>query len=92
MLKPNRGLATIELANCNKPKKWLLFLIIENALLATYPDAFAACVMNTIVPVPATVANWPSGKCVCLWSCRLGFDSQSGKTNDFKTGVHSFPP
>ena len=26
-----------------------------------------------------------------LWSCRLGFDSESGQTNDFKTATHSFP-
>ena len=31
-----------------------------------------------------------SGKSVCLWSCRLGFDSESGQTNDIKIGVHSF--
>ena len=24
-------------------------------------------------------------------SCRLGFDSKSGQTNDFKIGIHSFP-
>ena len=24
------------------------------------------------------------------WSCRLGFDSKSGKTKDFKIGIHSF--
>ena len=28
---------------------------------------------------------------VCLWSCRLGFDFESGQTNDFETGIHSFP-
>ena len=28
---------------------------------------------------------------VCLLSCRLGFDSESGQTNDFKIGIHSFP-
>ena len=27
---------------------------------------------------------------VCLLSCRLGFDSESGQTNDFKIGIHSF--
>ena len=27
----------------------------------------------------------------CLLSCRLGFDSESGQTNDFKIGIHSFP-
>ena len=30
-------------------------------------------------------------KSVCLLSCRLGFDSESGQTNDFKIGIHSFP-
>ena len=28
---------------------------------------------------------------VCLLSCRLGFDSESGQTNDFNFGIHSFP-
>ena len=28
---------------------------------------------------------------VCLLSCRLGFDSESGQTNDSKIGIHSFP-
>ena len=28
---------------------------------------------------------------VCLLSCGLGFDSESGQTNDFKIGIHSFP-
>ena len=32
-----------------------------------------------------------NGKSVRLGSCRLGFDSESGQTNDFKIGIHSFP-
>ena len=28
---------------------------------------------------------------VCLLSCRLEFDSESGQTNDLKIGIHSFP-
>ena len=32
---------------------------------------------------------WP--KSVRLWSCRIGFDSESGQTNDFKIGIYSFP-
>ena len=28
---------------------------------------------------------------VCLLSCRLGFDSESGQTNDLNIGIHSFP-
>ena len=28
---------------------------------------------------------------VCLLSCRLGFDFESGQTNDFNIGIHSFP-
>ena len=28
---------------------------------------------------------------VCRLSCRLGFDSESGQTNDFIIGIHSFP-
>ena len=35
--------------------------------------------------------RWSSGKSVCLWSCRLEFDSESSQTNDFKIGIHSFP-
>ena len=34
---------------------------------------------------------WPSGKSVRLGSGRLGFDSESGKTKDFKTGIASSP-
>ena len=30
-----------------------------------------------------------SGESVRLGSCRLGFDSESGQTNDFKIGIHS---
>ena len=32
---------------------------------------------------------WPSSKSVGLWSCRLGFDSESDQFNDFKIGIHS---
>ena len=32
----------------------------------------------------------PSGKSVRLWSCRLGFDSESGYTHDLKIGIHDF--
>ena len=35
--------------------------------------------------------RWPSGKSVRLWSYSLGFDSESGQTNDFKIGIHSLP-
>ena len=35
--------------------------------------------------------RWPRGKSVCFWSCRLGFDSESGQTNGLKSGIHSFP-
>ena len=38
--------------------------------------------------------NSPDGRVVwsvCLLSCRLGFDSESGQTNDFKIAIHSFP-
>ena len=34
--------------------------------------------------------GWPSDKSV-LWSCSLGFDSESGQTNDFRIDMHSFP-
>ena len=30
-------------------------------------------------------------KSVRLCSCRLGFASESGQTNDFEIGIHSFP-
>ena len=36
------------------------------------------------------IAKLPSGKSVRLWSGRLGFDSESGQTNSFKIGNHSF--
>ena len=35
--------------------------------------------------------RWPSGKSVCLWSCKLGFDFKSSQTYDFQIGIHSFP-
>ena len=35
--------------------------------------------------------SWPSGKSVRLGSRRLGFDSKSRQTNDFKIGIHSYP-
>ena len=35
--------------------------------------------------------RWPSGKSVRAGSCRLGFDSKSGQTNDFKIDIQSFP-
>ena len=34
--------------------------------------------------------RWPSGESVRLGSCRLGFGSESGQTNDFKIGIYSF--
>ena len=37
-----------------------------------------------------SVIRWPSGESVRLGSCRLGFDSESGQTNDFRIGIHSF--
>ena len=33
---------------------------------------------------------WPSDKSVCLWNRRLGFDSKSGQTNNFKIGITTF--
>ena len=35
--------------------------------------------------------RWPSGMERLSLECRLGFDSESGQTNDFKIGIHSFP-
>ena len=49
MLKSNRGLAIVKLAQLQTAKKRLLFLIIENASLATYPDTCAACMMCTTI-------------------------------------------
>ena len=36
--------------------------------------------------------RWPSNECVRLSSGRLGFDSESGQTNDFKIGIHCSIP
>ena len=36
-------------------------------------------------------ADGPVGESVCLGSCRFGFDSESGQTNNCKIGIHSFP-
>ena len=47
-----------------------------------------------VLPVVSTFNNSSDGRVVwsvCLLSCRLGFDSKSGQTNDFKFGIHSFP-
>ena len=41
--------------------------------------------------VPSKQRRWPSDKSVRLGSCRLGFDSKSGLTNDYKIGIYSFP-
>ena len=35
--------------------------------------------------------RWPSSKSVRLASCRLGFNSKPGQTNDFKMGIYSLP-
>ena len=43
---------------------------------------------------PKIMPNSSDGRVVwsvCLLSCRPGFDSESGQTNDFKIGIHSFP-
>ena len=45
-------------------------------------------VRNLLAIITAQMA---SGKSVRLWSCRLGFDSESGQTNDLKTAIHSLP-
>ena len=42
------------------------------------------------IDMPAQV-RWPRGIELHLLSCRLGFDSDSGQTNDLKIGIHSFP-
>ena len=38
--------------------------------------------------ITAQMAEWYRAS---LLSCRLGFDSESGQTNDFNIGIHSFP-
>ena len=35
--------------------------------------------------------RWSSSRSVSLGSCKFGFNSESGQTNDFKIGIHSFP-
>ena len=50
--------------------------------------------MTFITQLGALVAEWlqfrwPSGKSVCIESCRLGFDFKSGQTNDFKGELKS---
>ena len=47
-------------------------------------------ILELLVFITAHMAEW-YGKSVRLESCRLGFDSESGQTNDFKIGIHSFP-
>ena len=48
-------------------------------------------VSGSLITISLQQLRWPSGKSVRLWSSRLGFDSESGQTNDFKIGIHSFP-
>ena len=48
---------------------------------------------SCVVAVLFLAANSSDGRVVWsvhLGSCRLGFDSESGQTNDFKIGIHSF--
>ena len=45
---------------------------------------------NQLTGKLAIQLRWASSKSVCLWSCKLGFDSGSGQTNNFKIGIHSF--
>ena len=45
-------------------------------------------IANNILVITAQMAKRYSG---CLGSCKLGFDSESGQTSDFKIGIHSFP-
>ena len=51
--------------------------------------------VNQLQATASPERNWqfrkPSGKSIRLWSCRLGFDPESSKSNDFKIDVHSFP-
>ena len=52
------------------------------------------CTRTALYHEKAALFNSSDGRVVwsvCLLSCRLGFDSESGQTNDFKIGIHSFP-
>ena len=37
----------------------------------------------------AQMAEWYRAS--VSWAVRLGFDSESGQTNDFNIGIHSYP-
>ena len=43
------------------------------------------------LPINCNLVLVTRGKSGRLWSCTLGFDSESGQTNNFKIGIHSFP-
>ena len=47
--------------------------------------------LSSCICLPAKQLKWSNGKSVRLGSCTLGFDSESGQTNNYKIGIHSFP-
>ena len=68
----------------------VLYCINEktNAANKTIND-YSICIIVHVISYEQL--KWPSGKSVRLGSCRLGFNSKSGHTNDVKIGIHSFP-
>ena len=50
-----------------------------------------SCLVNTYpITTNSTQLRWPSGKSVRLWNCKLGFDSESDQTDNFKIAIYSF--
>ena len=59
---------------------------IADVLYKLFGDALCGATNQKLCSLDGRVV-WS----VCILSCRLGFDSESGQTNDFKIGIHSFP-
>ena len=66
--------------------------LVENQIFVQLFLILCACFDTELVNISSSDGS--DGRVVwsvCLLSCRLGFDSESGQTNDFKIGIHSFP-
>ena len=57
---------------------------LENIL----PPGFIFCDHIREITSEFLQLRWPSSNSIRLWRCRIGFDYESGQTNDFKTGIH----
>ena len=63
----------------------ILVIFVQNLLKFGSDNLLVLCSLIQIVQM----ADWYRAS--ASGSVDLGFDSESGQTNDFKTGIHSFP-